>query len=281
MVVTRQKIKESAVEGFLSPVLRWAGGKKHLVPKLLEFLPHDYSRLVEPMAGSAALFFAASPRAALLADSNPELINFYQVLARRTPSLITRLMELTASRSKYYEFRLSKPRSKFERAVRFIYLNRLCWNGLYRVNRQGEYNVPMGNRLPAKLWDADHLERAGRALRKAQLTSCDFQETLALCATGDVVYLDPPYPRRRREGRGFNRYTAVPFSEYDHDRMAQLAADLDDRGVRLMITAPTSKEFLSRFPKTFRVHEVASKSLISCNGKTRGKVREAILTNYD
>jgi DNA adenine methylase len=270
-----------SIDGFLTPVLRWAGGKKHLASRLVAALPDSYNRLVEPMVGSAAVFFAASPDAALLADSNPELINFYEVLSRRTKSFVDGLMDLSASREQYYELREARPRTKLQRAVRFAYLNRLCWNGLYRVNKNGEFNVPFGKRLPSKLWDREHLERAGRALRRADFRCCDFEETLGLCAPGDVVYLDPPYPRRRKDGNGFNRYTPVPFSEHDHERLARLARELDGRGIHVIVTTPNSKAFLTRFPKVFRSRSVASLSLISCDGKTRGRVREAILTNYE
>ena len=173
-----------------------------------------------------------------------------------------------------------KPRSKIGRAVRFAYLNRLCWNGVYRVNQSGEFNVPFGNRLPTKLWDGEHLRKAANVLRRAELVCGDFESTLEICGEGDVVYLDPPYPKKRKDGIGFNRYTRTPFTLDDHKRLAAAVIRLHRIGVRLIVTIPSSKEFISLFPKDFRVSRVQSASLISCNGRSRGKFSESILKNF-
>lgn len=265
----------------LKPVLRWAGGKHRLVPQLLDFFPGEYDRLVEPMAGSAALFFASCPRQAILADSNGSLIEFYQVLARRTNSLLERLLSLKASRRRYYEFRSWRPRTKLERAVRFAYLNRLCWNGVYRVNRNGEFNVPMGDRLPKKLWDEIHLRKAAACLKRATLLCRDFEDTLQLCTSRDVVYLDPPYPKKSTGSVGFNRYTSVPFQLSDHERLAHVVAKLDRKRIRVIVSMTSSQSFLSLFPKSFRISRCRSSSLIACNGTARGKAYETILRNFD
>lgn len=247
---------------------------------LADLLPESYDRLVEPMVGGGALFFATRPKQAILGDSNEELINFYHVLANRTEALIDQLLQLRASSSQYYKFRSARPRAKMERAVRFAYLNRLCWNGLYRVNGSGEFNVPFGGRLPKRLWNEEHLQTAATLLRNATLLSADFQATLKYCRAGDVVYLDPPYPKRRENGHGFNRYTRTPFTAADHERLACEALRLHDKGIRVVISTAASHTFLSLFPRGFRVHRVRSSSLISCNGATRGNASEAILLNY-
>jgi len=233
------------------------------------------------MAGSAALFFACGAKQAILGDSNSELIDFYRVLASRSDDLIVRLLRLKASRRRYYEFRESRPRSELDRAVRFAYLNRLCWNGLYRVNRQGEFNVPIGSRLPSKLWDGNHLRCAAAMLRNAEFVCADFELTLRSCKPGDVVYLDPPYPKTTRDSVGFNRYTPAPFSAADHERLARAAIRAHKRGVRMIVSTGSSEAFVSLFPRDFRVIRVTSSSLIACNGSARGPVRETILRNYD
>lgn len=265
----------------LKPVLRWAGGKHRLVPRLVRLLPKAYDRLVEPMAGSAALFFSLRPRQAILADSNRSLIEFYQVLAKQTAALLEHLLVLRASRRRYYEFRACKPRTKLERAVRFAYLNRLCWNGVYRVNRKGEFNVPIGDRLPEKLWDETHLRKAAASLRRASLLCGDFEHTLQLCTSEDVVYLDPPYPKKNTGGIGFNRYTSVPFALADHERLARVVEVLDSKGTRVIVSMTSSPDYLSLFPKSFHVSHCRSSSLIACNGTARGKAIETILRNFD
>lgn len=277
MVVTRSRISP---EPTMRPVLRWAGGKFNLSRVLLDLLPKDYERLVEPMVGGGALFFASQPAHAILADLNEDLINFYKVLSRRPDALVERLLDLKASRSKYYELRNAKPRSNIGRAVRFAYLNRLCWNGVYRVNQSGEFNVPIGNRLPTKLWDSEHLRKVASVLRCAELVWGDFESTLEMCREGDVVYLDPPYPKKRKGGLGFNRYTQTPFTLGDHHRLSAAVVRLHRLGVRLIISIPSSKEFMSIYPKDFRVSRIRSASLISCNGHSRGKTSESILRNF-
>lgn len=149
----------------LKPPIRWAGGKYRLVPKLIDHLPSQFNKFIEPMAGSAALFFTVQPERAILADINSELINFYKILAFKTDSLIEALMEIKASKFTYYEYRDSKPKTDFERAIKFCYLNRLCWNGVYRVNSTGNFNVPIGDRLPKDPWSSDHLEKCAAVLR--------------------------------------------------------------------------------------------------------------------
>ncbi len=231
------------------------------------------------MVGSGALFFAARPSDATLADANADLINFYSVLAHRTGQLLSRLSKLKADRNLYYALRDSRPRSALARAVRFAYLNRLCWNGVYRVNRDGHFNVPIGSRLPNRLWDEDQLRTAASALRTATLVCDDFSVTLRDCRVGDFVYLDPPYPKRST-GLGFNRYTPERFCLVDHHRLANEAAVLDRRGVYVMVSTGASRRFQSLFPRSFRPRSVRTLSLISCNGKSRGPVRETILINY-
>lgn len=262
------------------PVLRWAGGKHRLTARLVQLLPRDYERLVEPMVGSAALFFSCGRRQAVLGDSNAELINFYRILATRTDELVDQLAGLKASRKRYYEVRSSRPRGVLGRAVRFAYLNRLCWNGLYRVNKNGHFNVPIGSRLPTKLWDSGHLRRAASCLQNAELVCGDFETTLRKCGSRDVVYLDPPYPKTTKDAVGFNRYTASPFDTADHRRLAQAALTLHRRGVRVMVSTGSSRAFLSLFSKDFEVIRLASSSLIACNGDSRGRVCETILRNF-
>jgi DNA adenine methylase len=263
----------------VNPILRWAGGKRRLVRKLEMLMPTDWNNYLEPMVGGGALFFHVVPEKAILADLNPDLMNFYRVLRDDTSELVGRLRNLRASRKLYYHMRDMKPRSKLERAIRFAYLNRLCWNGLYRVNKRGKFNVPMGDRLPETLWNARELRRAAKILASADLITGDFTLTLRKAKRGDFVFIDPPYPRGAPASTSFNRYCSDFFSLADHKRLGRAVRSLHKRGVATMILLASSKNILSCYPP-FDRRRLRSKSLISCDSSSRRLVDEMVLTNY-
>ena len=244
-------------------------------------MPPSWNHYIEPMAGSAALFFHVVPRKAIVADLNSELINFYGVLRDNPTALIDSLMCLRASKALYSTMRNRRPRSRLESAIRFAYLNRLCWNGLYRVNKAGEFNVPIGDRLPKTLWSAKELHQASRILGFADLVAGDFESTLRRAKQGDFVFLDPPYPRGAPVSSGFNRYCPDFFSHEDHERLGRILQSLDKRGVATMILLASSRAILSCYPKLFHRKRLRSKSLISCDSSSRRLVDECILMNYD
>lgn len=243
-------------------------------------MPAEWNNYFEPMVGSGALFFHLAPKKATLADLNSDLINFYRVLRDNTHELVEILKSLRASRKLYYEMRDMKPRSKLERAIRFAYLNRLCWNGLYRVNKGGKFNVPMGDRLPETLWNPKELYRAAKILASADLAAGDFKLTLRKAKQGDFVFIDPPYPRGAPLRTGFNRYCSDSFSPEDHKRLGRAVRSLDKRGVATMILLASSKDILSCYPTSFHRRRLRSKSLISCNSSSRRLVEERVLMNY-
>jgi len=263
------------------PVLRWAGSKSNLLPFLSKLLPLKFSRYVDPMVGGGSLFFHLSPGESLLADSNEELINFYQVLKTKYAQLESALSKLKASKRFYYELRAKKPTGVVERAVRFAYLNRLCWNGLYRVNRKGEFNVPMGDRLPSILRRDRDFRLTAKSLQRSKMMIGDFAETLKKTRRGDFVFLDPPYPKGSSENLGFNRYSPDQFHLIDHMRLAECVRHLMNRTIKVMLTIADTPSILSLYPAELERHYIASKSLISCNGDTRGKTSEIILRNYE
>lgn len=270
----------SSKDKLIRPPIRWVGGKYQIVRNLLQLLPANFGRLIEPMAGSAAFFFALKPDKAILFDINEDLINYYQVLKTKSFLLISRLMSLRASKQLYYEMRSRNPNDELERAVRFAYLNRLCWNGVYRVNKDGFFNVPIGSRLPKKLWEKDHLEQCANLLQSAELHKGDFEETLKYCQEADLVFIDPPYPKGTKSGPGFNRYSPNRFGIQDHYRLAGVIKALHVKDVNIMVTLSNDQELISIYPSELNKTVVKSSSLISCNGQTRGPTAEVVLRNY-
>jgi DNA adenine methylase len=232
------------------------------------------------MAGGAALFFRNRPEPATLGDINAELMNFYAVLKVDFDRLRRALRPLRASHELYYQFRSRSPRTTLERAVRFAYLNRLAWNGLYRVNQHGHFNVPIGDRLPAKLWDFDELREASKALSGASLLTGDFSHALRYARTGDFVFIDPPYPRGAADTVGFNRYARCFFTADDHKRLATAVTRLSARRVLVMLLLADRRQLRRLYPTEMTCYASTSKALMSCNGVNRRPVRELILVNY-
>ncbi len=263
----------------LRPVVRWAGGKTALLDAITGLLPSGWGRYFEPMAGGCAVFFRLRPQRATLADINPDLINFYNVLKLEPVRFLNNLAALSATRELYYTMRRARPISSMKRAIRFAYLNRLAWNGLYRVNRNGHFNVPIGDRLPAILWDLEELRTASAALSDVTLLQGDFSHVLRYARAGDFVFLDPPYPRGAKDS-GFNRYARSFFTPGEHLRLSRAVQRLTDRGVHLMLALADRNELRVLYPKTLRTKVVQSKSLIACNGMARGGVSELLMVNY-
>lgn len=263
-----------------TPLIRWAGGKRLIVPRLTRFLPRKFGTYFEPMVGSGALFFALNPSSAVLADVNPELINFYQIIKSRPNHFYRAIQPLRASKAKYYRLRATSPSSPLGRAVRFFYLIRLSWNGLYRVNRTGDFNVPFGGRRPKELVSLPAILSTSSALRNVRLLCGDFKTTTALAKPDDLIYFDPPYPRGAVGDNGFARYAKERFNLEDHRRLADHAAELADRGVHVLVTEAGRKGFLKLYSKAFYIHLLRSPSLIAATNSSRRDAYEAILTSY-
>lgn len=264
----------------LKPVLRWAGGKSHIISELKALIPANYTRYIEPMVGSGALFFSLCPQNAILSDINSDLINYYEILRDNYDVLSERLFILKASRRNYYSIRSTNPKNPIDRAVRFAYLNRLCWNGLYRVNKDNTFNVPIGSRLPKSLWDRDRLKNASNALKVATLRAEDFSIVLEDIRPGDLVFLDPPYPRGANGNNGFDRYSHLKFSLDDHHRLAEQLRHIDICGAKVILTLLNDHSLRKIYPKHLESYTVTGKSLISGNKIGRRSVEETILLNF-
>jgi DNA adenine methylase len=245
------------------PILKWAGGKQQMLDVLLPQVPKQYNRYIEPFFGGGALFFALTPKDAIIADSNPELINLYRVVAGNVEELISILKEMKNDESFYYEVRGLDPDllSPVERAARTIYLNKTCYNGLYRVNRKGQFNVPYGKYKNPKICDEENLRAASNALQGVLIVEGDYKDVLREHARpGDFIFLDPPYLPVGKYS-DFKRYTKEQFYEEDHIELAQEVNRLHELGCYVILTN-------SNHPL---VHELYGKYTISVH-KTRRNI---------
>lgn len=264
----------------VQPFLRWAGSKRKLLPVISSLIPQTFERYVEPFVGSACLFFFLNPSKAVLGDINAELINVYQQLTLN-PQLLIGCFEGFQDRTPetFYRVRAEQPHSlnPLERAVRFIYLNRLCFNGLYRTNKKGEFNVPYGGGRSGDFPTAQELSAAAAVLRKADLMSAPFEEVLAQVRTGDFVYLDPPYSISNR--RVFNNYSNDVFGIENLKRLRSELLSLDKNNIPFLLSYGLSREGLD-LAKGFNTRHAVVQRQISGFAKHRRGAREMLVTNY-
>lgn len=267
------------------PFLRWAGGKQKLVKYLLPFLPPPdrYRRYFESFLGAGALFFATSPIAAVLGDINRELMTCYEQVAKDSDRVheIVQQLALRDSRRFFYFTRSMVPDRLIpaERAARFIYLNKAAFNGIYRVNRLGQFNVPYGpSSTGPAIPSRDLLRAAAKTLETAQLVVGDFEETVKSAKEGDFVYMDPPYPPRSRTAF-FNHYCQQGFGWEHQLRVAEVFKQLADRGCLVMLSNAGQQKVYALYRK-FQIHRLNVVRWVGSNGD-RFRAREIVVTNYD
>ncbi|MBM6940777.1 Dam family site-specific DNA-(adenine-N6)-methyltransferase [Limosilactobacillus coleohominis] len=220
------------------PVLKWAGGKGQILDVLESNMPAKYNKYIEPFVGGGALFFAENPNNAIIADSNSELINLYNVIASNVYQLIDELKHYKYDKEMYYAVRAKQPKelTKIERAARMIYLNKTGFNGLYRVNKKGEFNVPFGKYKNPKILDEDNLIKASHQLQKATIINDDYANVLSNYAQeGDFIFLDPPYMPVSQYS-DFKRYTKNQFGEEDQKKLSHIVNSLVNKGCFVLLT---------------------------------------------
>lgn len=220
------------------PLLKWAGGKTQLLDKLLPLVPKSYGKYIEPFFGGGAMFFSVKPLNGIIADSNPEIINFYQVVRDSVFELIGELQNYENSEEFYYSLRKVDwtKLSAVKAAARTLFLNKTCFNGLYRVNRKGQFNVPFGHYKNPKIIDADALQVASDMFKTTQIICGDYKKVLRKCAEpGDFIFLDPPYLPISKYS-DFKRYTKEQFYEEDHRELAEEIQRLHELGCYTVLT---------------------------------------------
>jgi len=264
------------------PFVKWPGGKSRLVPEIRKHIPGCFNVYHEPFAGGAAVFFSLRPKRAVLNDKSPELMNAYRVIQSDVDALIAELSsgQYRNEKSCYLKIRSQDPDklTPVQRAARFIYLNHRGFNDLWRVNRRGQFNVPFGDNPRARICDAENLRAVSEALKNVTLLNHDFSYVYALAGPGDVVYMDPPY-HPASPTASFTEYTEHAFSEEDQWRVAQVAATLARRGVKVIVSnsdTPFIRELYGKLG--FRMEKVTAPRVISASPKGRLPVAELIIT---
>lgn len=269
------------------PFIKWVGGKRQLLPELLARVPAKFGTYYEPFVGGGALFWALRPERAMLGDMNERLCRTYGAVRDSTDELIERLRahaHLHAKNGKdhYYATRAMKIDAYPSTALAawFIYLNKTCFNGLYRVNAKGDFNTPMGDYANPDICDAENLLACAAALaHRASVVSAPYHKTVAGAQAGDFVYFDPPYAPLNATS-DFTSYTSAGFDVADQIQLRDTALALKRRGVHVMLSnssAPLIYE-LYAVSKDFKIEEVDAKRAINSKGSARGAVKEVIIT---
>lgn len=252
------------------PILKWAGGKSQLLSELLPKIPKKYGKFIEPFFGGGALFFAAKPHQAIISDSNPELINLYRMVASNVNCVIKALQSYKNTEEAFYEVRAQEPTllSPVQAAARTIFLNKTCFNGLYRVNKKGQFNTPFGHYKNPRYLDEDNLRAASALLRRATIVLGDYKAVLKDYAEpGDFIFLDPPYLPISVYA-DFKRYTKEQFLEEDHLELATEVQRLHELGCHVVLTNSNHPLVTELYGK-YGMEVISTKRHISCNGGKR------------
>ena len=292
MIGSRVKIAYITIPRMARPFLKWAGGKAKLAPAILAAAPPAFGRYVEPFAGAGAVFFAVAEQRplapAVLNDANPDLIETFRVLRDSSGDLLDALRPLSQRyhaaeaadrRAIYYELRADEPETPVARAARFIFLNKTCYNGLFRVNLRGGFNVPHGRYKNPRILDEELLIACSAALQRAELRSEDFATTCAKARVGDFVYLDPPYHPLSATAN-FTGYTRADFSRADQVRLKDVFEDLTRRGVAAVLSN-SDHEFVRGLYEGagYQIERVSMSRAINSKGAGRQPVPELLVDN--
>jgi len=270
-------------EGKPRPFLKWVGGKRQLLDVLHEAAPTRIERYFEPFIGGGAFLFSMLPNSATISDANPELVNCYQVIRDDVDSLIHSLKRHKNEEKYFYEVRAQKPleMNPIQRASRFIFLNKTCFNGLYRENRSGQFNTPFGKYINPKIADTENLHAISYYLNKnnIEIVCADYTHVLDAASAGDFIYFDPPYAPLTKTA-SFSSYIKDGFSLENQAELAGAFSELSKRGVKLMLSN-SNVEVIRELYKGFNIRTVYASRSINCKGNGRSRqANEVLITNY-
>lgn len=263
-----------------SPFLKWAGGKGRLLAQFEDLFPKHFNRYFEPFVGAGAVFFHLDPQRAVLSDTNPDLVACYRVLQQDVDSLIELLRMYRYDRDFYYHVRELDPAhlSHVQRAARMIFLNKTCFNGLWRVNRRGQFNVPFGDYKNPKILNEDNLRAVSATLQGVDIHLRPFQDIENEARANDFVYMDPPYHPVSATS-SFTSYGADDFRPDDQRHLAETFRKLDAKGCKLMLSN-SDTPFIRELFDGYRIEQVWAARAINRDASKRGAVSEVVVLNY-
>ncbi len=280
MAVVFENLKEETY-----PIVKWVGGKRQLMFELLKNMPKTYNRYFEPFIGGGALFFELRPQYGYISDLNEELINLYTVVRDDVYELIDNLNKHEISKEYFMAIRNIDRTKEYQnwsdvkKASRFIYLNRTCFNGMYRVNSQGQFNVPFGNYKNPRIVDEENLINCSKLFKNTEICCADFSEILNKVQKGDFVYFDPPYVPLN-ETSSFTSYTKDGFDLDMQFKLREVCDELDSKGVMFMLSNSDTK-LVNELYSNYEIKKVFASRAINANGNGRGKITEILVRNYD
>lgn len=265
----------------IHPFLKWAGGKRWLIYKYPEVFPDTYHQYLEPFVGGGAIYFYLKPKKAIIGDLNKELIDTYQALKNNSSQveLYLKLYQKKHSKEHYYQERAKKYLSLYKRAARLIYLNRTCWNGLYRVNLKGQFNVPIGTKTNILLKD-DNFSLISKQLSNTEILHTDFEKIIEQSNFNDFLFVDPPYTVSHNQN-AFIKYNEQLFSWQDQERLFKKLVDAKNRGVKILSTNAAHEKIITLYENNFDIQRISRSSTISSKVSSRKNYEEILIkANY-
>lgn len=276
--------KTKAIFEVPHPFLKWAGGKRQLIPQMDRYFPISFNKYIEPFVGGGAIFFHLCPKNAILIDSNKDLIKCYEIIKKSVFELIESLQKHKNESEYYYRIRnVDRNLEEFEKwsdvekASRIIYMNRCCYNGLYRVNSKGQFNVPFGKYKNPKFCDSENLIAVHEALKNTELVHGDFEICLNYAEKNDFIYLDPPYHPLSNTAN-FTSYTAETFGKDSQKKLFEIFKKLDERGCKLLLSN-SYNDFIINLYKEYEKIILNANRAINCDANKRGYIKEVLILN--
>ncbi|MGV9172921.1 MAG: DNA adenine methylase [Promethearchaeia archaeon] len=276
--------KSKKIIGNPRPFLKWAGGKRQLIPQMDQYFPQEFDRYIEPFVGGGAIFFYLLPERAILNDINSDLINCYRIIKEEVIPLMQSLKGHKNDEDYYYALRKVDRTEKYaewsavQKASRIIYLNRCCYNGLYRVNSKGQFNVPFGRYKNPTFCDQENLIAIHKALQNTKLLNKSFEFVNEIAQKGDFIYFDPPY-HPISESSSFTSYTKNDFEKKDQRKLAEIYKELNNRGCKLMLSNSFCQLILNLYSE-FNIKKIKATRAINSDASKRGAINEVLVLNY-
>ena len=270
------------------PVVKWAGGKRQLLSEIKRYIPRDFSTYYEPFLGGGAVLFDLQPLKAVVNDINEELINVYKVIQNNVEELIQDLRKHVNEEEYFYRIReLDRNEEEYskltnvQRASRILYLNKTCYNGLFRVNSAGQFNAPFGRYKRPNIVNEDTLRAVNQYFNEADIKfmCCDFEKAVESISKGDFVYFDPPYDPVS-DSANFTGYAKGGFNREEQIRLKKLCDKLDSQGVKFLLSN-SATSFITELYKDYHIEIIQAKRAINSKGNERGEVDEVLVRNYE